>query len=107
MTVAQLVNRARERAGLSQRELAALAGTSAAAICEVEGGRRDPRVETLERIVGATGGRLAVSVHWPAVREIDLARNGRTLIDLLDLVDHLPHRRDGDLHAPVLPGEPR
>ncbi len=107
MTVAQLVHRARERAGLSQRELAALAGTSAAAICEVEGGRRDPRVETLERIVGAAGGRLAVAVHWPSSREMDLARNGRALVDLLDLVDHLPHRRDGELEAPVLAREAR
>jgi len=107
MTVARLVNQARERAGLSQRELAARAGTSAAAICEVEGGRRDPRVETLERIVGATGGRLALAVRWPSSREIDLERNGRTLVDLLDLVDHLPHRRDGDLDAPVLACEAR
>lgn len=107
MTVAELLSRTRERAGLSQRELAALAGTSAAAICEVEGGRRDPRVETLERIVGAAGGHLTVSVRWPSPRAIDLARNGRTLLDLLDLVDHLPHRRDGDLDAPVLAREAR
>jgi transcriptional regulator with XRE-family HTH domain len=107
MTAAQLVAEARERSGLSQRELAARAETSAAAVCEVEGGRRDPRTETLERIIEAAGGRLALAVHWDDRREIDLAGNGRVLADLLDLVDLLPHRRDGALDAPVLAREAR
>lgn len=105
MSTALVVRRARERAGLSQRELAALAGTSAAALCEVEGGRRHPRVDTLERIVGAAGGRLEVRVRWPEPRSIDLAHNGRVLAELLDLVDRLPHRREGGLDAPVLARE--
>jgi transcriptional regulator with XRE-family HTH domain len=107
MTAAALVQQARQRADLSLRGLAARAGTSAAAVCEVESGRREPRVDTLERLVEAAGGRLVVTIRWPEPRRLDLARNGRVLVELLDLVDVLPHRRDGALEAPVLAHEAR
>ena len=100
MATGSIIAAARERAGLTQRQLAELAGTSAAAICEYESGRRVPRVDTLERILAAAGARLDLDVRWPAPPPIDLAHNGRVLVDLLDLVDHLPRRRDGDLTFP-------
>jgi len=107
MTTGALLAAARERAGLTQRELAARAGTSAAAICQYESGRRVPRVDTLERIVSALGARLDVAVRWASPRPIDLARNARVLEDLLDLVDHLPHRRAGDLTFPPFAAQVR
>lgn len=101
MTAADLIATTRERSGMTQRQLALRCQTSAAAICEYEAGRRVPRVDTLERIVAAAGARMAVDVHWPAPPVIDVEANGRVLEDLLDLVDHLPHRRPGPLSAPV------
>ena len=107
MTSGALLSAARERAGLTQRQLAERAGTSAAAICEYESGRRIPRVDTLRRIIDATGATLAVEVRWPSPPPLDVARNGRVLADLLDLVDHLPHRRDGDLSFPPFAAQAR
>lgn len=107
MTTAGLIAAARDRAGLTQRQLADRSGTSAAAICEYEAGRRTPRVDTLERIIDAAGARLAVDVRWPERPVIDVERNGRVLEDLLDLVDHLPHRRDGRLTFPPFASQAR
>jgi len=44
---------ARHRAGLSQRELARKAGTSAAAVAQCESGHRDVKMSTLFRLVEA------------------------------------------------------
>lgn len=107
MTVGALLAAARERVGLTQRQLAARAGTSAAAVCEYESGKRVPRVDTLERILAAAGARLDLVVRWPEPPRIDLERNGRALADLLDLVDHLPHRREGDLTFPPFAAQAR
>lgn len=107
MTTAALIAEARERAGLTQRQLADRCQTSAAAICEYEAGRRVPRVDTLERIVAATGATLDVGVRWPEAPRIDCERNGRVLADLLDLVDHLPHRRPGGLTFPPFAAQAR
>ena len=106
-SAAAVLAAARERAALTQRELAARADTSAAAICEYESGRRVPRVDTLERILAAAGARLDLEVHWSKPPAIDVAHNGRVLADLLDLVDHLPHRRDGDLSFPPFAAQAR
>lgn len=99
-TAAAVLAGARARAGLTQRELATLADTSAAAICEYESGKRVPRVDTLERVLAAAGARLDLALHWETPPRIDLEANGRVLADLLDLVDHLPHQREGDLAFP-------
>lgn len=100
MDVATLIVRSRERAGLSQRELAARARTSAAAICLYEQGERVPRVDTLARILAA----MDLTLELDAVARpeaIALAANGRTLAQLLELADHLPQRSSKRLQAPV------
>lgn len=98
--VATMLRRSRQRAGLSQRELAARAHTSAAAICLYERGRRRPRVDTLARLMAAMGGTLEVdTVTMPTT--IDIRENGRTLQDLLDLADHLPRRSSKQMRYPV------
>lgn len=52
---ANLITLARRQRGLSQRQLAAKAATSQAAIAAYESGRRSPSLETLARIVRAAG----------------------------------------------------
>jgi transcriptional regulator with XRE-family HTH domain len=107
MASARLIAAARERAGLTLRELAERTGTSAAAICEYEAGRRIPRVDTLERILAGTGAALDLQVRWATPPTIDVERNARILEDLLDLVDHLPHERRGPLTAPPFASQAR
>jgi len=51
---------ARVEAGLSQRELAARAGTSGATIAAYERGAKEPRLSTLRRLLDAAGVRLEV-----------------------------------------------
>lgn len=58
-----LIRLARRDSGLSQRELARLAGTSQAAIAAYEGGRRSPTLETLARIVRAAGRDLRIRLE--------------------------------------------
>lgn len=50
-----ILREARERAGLTQRELAARADKAQSEIAKIERGRRDPTVSTLERLVRAAG----------------------------------------------------
>lgn len=86
-------------AQMSQRELAVRSRTSPAAISLYESGKRIPRVDTLTRIIAATGSTISAHVEGPP--DIDLAANGRDLLAVLDLADHLPRRSDPDLSAPV------
>lgn len=100
MDVATLLRSARLHAGMSQRALAEAAGTSAAAVCFYERGERVPRADTLVRLVAATGATLRWSTDPPA--GIDVERNGRALVDVLELADALPGRRPPDeIAAPV------
>jgi transcriptional regulator with XRE-family HTH domain len=93
-----LISSHRRRAGLSQRELAARAGTSAAAVCLYERGDRIPGTTTLARLIAATGATLTLdAVTSPSV---DVVANGRTLVELLDLVDQLPQHSAPHLTAP-------
>jgi transcriptional regulator with XRE-family HTH domain len=96
---ATLLTTSRRRARLTQRALAELAGTSAAAVCLYERGDRVPRIDTLTRLVAATGANLRLSVTPPP--PVDVEANGRTLADLLSLADHLPQRSGPELDAPV------
>lgn len=84
-----MIRRAREAADLSKRELARRAATSPAALVEYESGRRDPNAATLLRIIRATGGDLdLVEPH----SVMDDARQGRILLEVLRLAEHLPTR---------------
>ena len=98
MDAGSLISFHRRRAGLSQRELAARAGTSAAAVCLYERGDRDPGTTTLARLVAATGATLALDAVTSS--SVDVAANGRALVELLDLIDRLPQRHASHLTAP-------
>lgn len=61
-----MIAEARRRATLSQEELAERAGTSRTAVCAYEAGAKDPRAETVERLLDAAGYRLELSpsIEW-------------------------------------------
>lgn len=71
----EVLRRARREAGLTQDELAVLAGTSQSAIAAYETGAREPSWSVLERIVRASGHLLDLEIRLdPAVfRLVDLA----------------------------------
>ena len=96
---ATLLRGARTRAGLSQRDLARRARTSPAAVCLYETGQRVPRIDTLARLVAATGATLDVVARAPSPG-VDVDANARVLEELLDLADHLPQRHDPELRSP-------
>lgn len=105
MNVPRILRGARSRAGLSQTALAGLTGTSQATISAYESGRKSPSIETLSRLLAATGARLTVE---PEARRVvqpsaaQHARVGRALIDVLELAEALPSRPDPELRFPRL-----
>lgn len=58
----ELLREARESAGMRQGELASRCGTAQSAVSRIERGHISPTVETLERLVRATGARLDMSI---------------------------------------------
>lgn len=76
MSTSSLLRQARAAAGLSQRDLAALAGTSQPAIARYESGRGEPRADTLERLLAACGAALS-TVPAPSRTEHVPARGPR------------------------------
>jgi len=103
---AALIRTARRRAGLTQGELAARAGTSQPVVSAYEHGHRQPALETLRRLVEAAGQRVRLDAVAPVgdlAPPVDLAEHGRRLLDVLSLADAIPSRRRPDrLTAPRL-----
>ena len=91
MDAATTIREARERAGLSKRELARRAKTSPAAMVEYESGRRHPSVDTLQRILRAAGFEATLMVR-PTGQRFSPVDPGRRLVEVLELADHLPRR---------------
>ncbi len=60
MNYARGLKKARERAGLSQRKVAQLAGFDASYINHLEAGDRKPSLEALENLAGSLGVPLSV-----------------------------------------------
>src|SRR5438874_4811223 len=67
-SAAEVLRTARERARLSQAELAARAGTTQSVISVYEAGRRQPSLPMLASLVSATGHRLDVQLRAGARR---------------------------------------
>jgi transcriptional regulator with XRE-family HTH domain len=59
--LASAVIDARNRAGLTQEELARKMGTTQPVVARLESGRSRPSIRTLERLAVATGSRLRIS----------------------------------------------
>ena len=99
MDAATLLRTARTRAGLTQRALAAAAGTSQSAVAAIESGRKQPTVATIERLLAAAGTELVPA----GVEEAAMLRRGRRLEDVLHLAEALPFRRERTLRFPRVP----
>lgn len=64
-TVGEAVRDARQKAGLAQRELADRAGVPLSTVGRIERDAVHPRVDTLQQIADALGGRLNISIVVP------------------------------------------
>jgi transcriptional regulator with XRE-family HTH domain len=96
MDAATTLRRARKRAGLSLRVLAARAETSHSTLAAYEAGRKVPTVDTFDRVVRAAGYEVGVELT-PTVGGADPAARGRELEEALELAAQFPAR-----HARVL-----
>ena len=77
---ASLLVRARARAAMSQRELAARAHTSQSVIARIERGQTIPSVETLDRLLAAAGFELRRTLEpMPVVHSHMLEDSARIL----------------------------
>jgi transcriptional regulator with XRE-family HTH domain len=59
MTVAAILRSARRRAGLTQRQLAEIAGVPQPTVARIESGVVSPRADTLARLLAAAGRELS------------------------------------------------
>ncbi len=74
---AELLERVRHEAGLSQEELATRAGTSRTTLSAYEHGRKSPTMATVERLLGSAGFELSAN---PLVNFAEHSmRRGRTI----------------------------
>jgi len=108
MNASRMLRYARRHAGLSQRELAARAGVPQPAVARIERGRVSVRVDTLERLLAATGMTLQLEprigegvdrylirtslARTPEERLQAAARAGKALEAFLAEVRHGPRR---------------
>lgn len=104
MDVPSVLRDARRRSGLTQADLGAATGTSQATISAYERGRKTPSLDTLERLLAATGARLQVAPAPTAPPPEALAQTARALHDVLRLAAALPTRHERELRYPRLPG---
>lgn len=100
MEAATVLQTARQRAGMSQRQLALAAGTSQPAVAAIESGAKQPTVATLDRLLRAVGTELVAAEPEQAA----LLRRARRLEDVLHLAQALPFRRTAHLRYPRVPG---
>ena len=99
MDAASLLRRCREQSGLTQRQLAAEAGTSAASICLYESGERIPRTDTLTRLIAATG--ASVRLGATLSHAVDPKTADRAFQAALSLTAALPYQPSDRLEAVV------
>jgi transcriptional regulator with XRE-family HTH domain len=95
----ELIRDVRRESGLKQAELARRAGMPRSVLNAYEHGKRQPGVDALGRIAAAAGMELRVA---QPTNQIELARAGATLAQVLDLAEALPRRRRGALGYPPL-----
>ena len=100
--IADTLCAARQRAGLSLRELARRAATSHATLSAYEQGRKCPSAAVFLRILEACGN--AVDIHLqPRIREADGIPRGEELAAVLRLAGQYPARAERHLALPAFP----
>ena len=67
MSIPALIENARLQAGLTQRELAARAGTAQSVVARIERKQANPTIETVRRLLDAAGFALRVDIVPKAV----------------------------------------
>lgn len=65
LAITEALRNSRKHAGLSQKHVATLMGTTQSAISDFERGETDPQLSTLQRYARATGARVRVLVDHP------------------------------------------
>jgi transcriptional regulator with XRE-family HTH domain len=98
---AELVVAARNAAGLTQRSLAAKAGTSAAAINRYERGRSQPDLDTLARVVASCGFELQLTMRPLAGAQGDVAAVDQPARDRHAVASALGPDGEGWVRTPV------
>lgn len=66
--LAQTVSAARAKAGLTQKQVAAMAGIDQSDFSKIERGVANPSISTLERIAKALGGSLSIHIEFSSVQ---------------------------------------
>jgi transcriptional regulator with XRE-family HTH domain len=105
MNAGELLRSAREHAGMTQGQLADIAGTSQATVSAYETGAKQPSLDTFGRLLAAMGARVAIEPARHDVKEpsrAELARASRTLAEVLALAEALPARRRPERRVPRL-----
>ena len=93
MQASVLISQARQRGGLTLRQLAARAYTSHSTLAAYEAGRTVPTVDTLDRVLRAAGFAVDVTLTPRAgLHAHDRADRGRELIEVLELAEMFPAR---------------
>lgn len=84
LNTGEVVRAAREKAGLSQRQLAVLSGVPQPRIAEYERGRALPRIDSMEALLGACGLRLTTAPveDLGAVAAMSITQEDRQLITI-------------------------
>ena len=90
MDAGRVIRLAREKSGLSKRELARRAGTSPAAIVKYESGAMSPTVDTLNRILRVAGWEIEVQVAPVSDQLVERGEMMHELLGIVDLVDIRP-----------------
>ncbi len=102
MDVGSIIKTLKRRSGLTAKELAARAGTSASTLSAYERGLVVPSVATLDRIIRASG--LVATIQFLEAPSSFEPRN--SIEELLVFVDGAPSTRSQSLMAPIWPKEP-
>ncbi len=96
----RMVLEARRRAGFSQRQLAARAGIPQETIARIERGRADPRLTTLDRLLGACEfglevmPRLGIGIDRTQITErLSVPMERRLAVAMADDAHHVSLRR--------------
>lgn len=95
---ATLLRGARQRAGLSQAQVAARAGVKQPTISDYERGLHEPTAHNLMRVLRACGQRLALVDLRPSP-----SAASERLSEVLDLAASLPVRHRRTIDVPALP----